>query len=160
MTSPFLPAFWRALDEHPAALGTLRSDGDAVLPLLPSPLPVGHLAHDAVAAAALEAALLFGEDAPLTLDPQRVATAYTGEKHFLVDGVAPDWWADLSGFQPTSDGWLRTHANYPHHRAALLAALGLPTSAGRDEALAALSSLGGFEAEKRIADAGGVAAAV
>ncbi|WP_210505590.1 CoA transferase [Naasia sp. SYSU D00057] len=160
-SSPFLPAVLDALGEGRDAARLIRSSGDEVLPLLPSPLPVGRLAHDAVAAAALEAALLIGTDpAPVALDPQRVATAYTGEKHFLRDGVAPDWWADLSGFHPTADGWLRTHANYPHHRAALVRALRLPAESGRDDARAALRALPSLEAEQRIAEVGGVAAAV
>src|SRR4051794_41844123 len=129
----FLDDIWRNLGEEPAALAGPTSTADGVLPLLPSPLPVGRLAHDAVAAAALQAALLAGDRPSVTLDPVRVATAYTGERHFLIDGLAPDWWADLSGFFPTADGWLRTHANYPHHRAALLSALSLPATSGRDE---------------------------
>ncbi|KFD43879.1 hypothetical protein IU11_07380, partial [Cellulosimicrobium sp. MM] len=40
-----------------------------------------------------------------------------------MDGFAP-----LSGFFRTADGWVRTHANYPHHRARLLALLDLPAA--------------------------------
>src|SRR4051812_45171889 len=156
----FLDGFWRDLGEDPEVLAGLESTADDVLPFLPSPLPVGRLAHDAVAAASLEAALLADGNPSVRLDPARVATAYTGERHFLVDGVAPNWWADLSGFQPTADGWLRTHANYPHHRAALLAALGLPATAGPDDFRTALAALASLEAERRIARRGGVAAAV
>src|SRR3954469_26072706 len=156
----FLEDIWWNLDEDPGALAGLASTADEVLPFLPSPLPVGRLAHDAVAAASLEAGLLTDGRPSVRLDPARVATAYTGERHFLVDGVAPNWWADLSGFQPTADGWLRTHANYPHHRAALVRALDLPVAADRDQLHAALGRLGSLEAEQRIADAGGIAAAV
>jgi crotonobetainyl-CoA:carnitine CoA-transferase CaiB-like acyl-CoA transferase len=157
----FLPTMWRCLGEDGAALGAVRSNGEDVLPLLPSPLPVGLLAHDAVAAAALQAAHLGGTEAePLRLDPVRIATAYTSERHFRLDGAVPDIWAPLSGFWPTADGWLRTHANYPHHRARLLGALGLGDGAGKEDLAAALATLSAHEAEQRVVSAGGIAAAV
>ena len=56
----FLPAIWRDLHEDDRLLDAVLSDGRDVLPLLPSPLPVGRLAHDAVAAAALQAGLATG----------------------------------------------------------------------------------------------------
>ncbi|WP_210481461.1 CoA transferase [Naasia sp. SYSU D00948] len=160
MTHRFLPEFWRDLGEDGDAVDLVRTDGSDVLPLLPSPLPVGILAHDAVAAAALEAAQLTGTPGPLALDARRVASAYTGERHFRIDGAAPNWWAELSGFWPTGDGWLRTHANYPHHRRRLLSALGLRDDSGREALLAALAELPALEAEERIVGAEGVAAAV
>jgi hypothetical protein len=158
--SGFLSGFWRDLGEDEAALAAVRSDGRKMLPLLPSPLPVGLLAHDAVAAATLEAALAAGETTPFEIDPARVATAYTSERHFRIDGAVPMAWAELSGFWPTQDGWLRTHGNYPHHRIRLLSALGLAEGAGRNEVSRALSDVTALEAERRIVAAGGIAAAV
>jgi crotonobetainyl-CoA:carnitine CoA-transferase CaiB-like acyl-CoA transferase len=114
-------------------------------------LPVGALASEAVGFAALAA----GDPVPA---PDRIATAYTSERHFRIDATVPAAWAELSGFWPTRDGWLRTHANYPHHRDRLVAALGIDASA---EALRArLGELSAVEAEQRIAAAGGVAVAV
>ena len=50
--------------------------------------------------------------------------------------------APLSGFWRAADGWVRTHANYPHHRARLLAALDLPDT-GDDADLVDRLSAGG-----------------
>ncbi|BDZ47097.1 CoA transferase [Naasia aerilata] len=157
----FLPRIWASLERDDAPLRSVLSDGSEVLPLLPSPLPAGLLAHDAVAAVALEAALLAGEgEQPIRLDPARIATAYTSERHHRLDGIVPDIWAPLSGFWATNDGWLRTHANYAHHRDRLLSALGLGDGAGKDDLAAALAGLSSRSAEERIVARGGIAAAV
>lgn len=157
----FLATIWRDLAEDPDVLAAVLSDGTELLPLLPSPLPVGRLAHDAVAAATLQATLAAGAGPErFSLDPHRVAAAYMSERHFRVDGEAPYAWAALSGFWPAADGWVRTHANYPHHRARLLAALALPDGADRDGLARALASIPALEAERRIVAAGGIAAAV
>ena len=66
--------------------------------------------------------------------------------------------APLSRFWRAADGWVRTHANYPWHRAALLRVLGC---AGEPDAVAAaIARLGAAEVEDRVTAAGGVAAAV
>ncbi|WP_345643729.1 CoA transferase [Streptomyces tremellae] len=54
-----------------------------------------------------------------------VATAFVSERHLRIDGRRPAPFAPLSRFWPVADGWIRTHANYPHHRARLLRALGM-----------------------------------
>ncbi|MFZ2965324.1 MAG: CoA transferase, partial [Rhodoglobus sp.] len=119
---------WRDLGEDPSALPLVHDHGEAVP--LASTLPVGPLVHDAIAAASLSAAFLAarrsGSAVPtVELDPVRVATAVTSERHFRLAGEPVTAFAELSGYWPTAEGWLRTHANYPHHRARLLAALGL-----------------------------------
>lgn len=157
MSSAFLPAILTALGEDPSSAAEVRSTGDALLPLLPSPLPVGILAHDSVAAVSLLARPGAGE---IRLDPATVATAYTSERHFRLDGALPSAWAPLSGFWPTADGWLRTHANYPHHRDRLLTALRLPAEAAPDHLAARLTETTAEEAEEAIVAANGIAAAV
>jgi hypothetical protein len=114
-------------------------------------LPVGALAAEAVRFAAVA-----GGDS--VVDPVRVATAYTSERHFRVDGAVPGAWAALSGFWSTGDGWLRTHANYPHHRDRLVGALGIEPSP--DALTARLAELSALEAEELIVGAGGIAVAV
>jgi crotonobetainyl-CoA:carnitine CoA-transferase CaiB-like acyl-CoA transferase len=158
-----LESSWSSLGEDPGALGLVRDTGAAV-PLV-SVLPVARLVHDGVAAASLSAALLAarrtGSAVPtVELDPIRVATAVTSERHFRLDGQPTNPWAELSGFWPTADGWVRTHANYPHHRARLLAALELPESTTADELLIALHERESAQSETAVADAGGVAVAV
>lgn len=103
---------------------------------MPDPVPlaastdVASLAWTAVTAAEDARASLVGTRAR-PLDPMAVAVAYTSERWLRVDGSMPRAFAPLSGFFRAADGWVRTHANYPHHRRALLSALQLP--AGADE---------------------------
>lgn len=84
---------------------------------LSSRLATGDLAWASVSAFAAAAGIRSA------LDPERIALAYRSDRVLAVDGVAPDVWSPLSGFWRSRDGWVRTHANYPHHRLRLLTAL-------------------------------------
>jgi hypothetical protein len=61
----------------------------------------------------------------------------------------------MSGYFRCTDGWLRTHANFPHHAAAPSQALDLTNRGALADALAELSVI---EAETAVRTAGGVAA--
>ncbi|TDK23527.1 CoA transferase [Arthrobacter crusticola] len=158
-----LTCAWSALGEDPAALKRVPPGGE---PALTSALNVPRLARDAVAAASLAAALWTdsllprGRPRAVHLDAGRIATAFTSERHLRLRGVSPDLWAPLSGFWEAADGWVRTHANYPHHRGRLLAALELATGAGPDELAARIRSAAARDIEHRVYAAGGIAAAV
>lgn len=147
---------WRDLGEGPRDLERVRPGGH---PELPARLPVADLVRDAVATVSLQAALLAGSD-EVALDADRVRTAVTSERHFLLNGARPEVWAELSGFWPTEEGWLRTHTNYPHHRARLLGVLGLSESATKEEFAARLLERRAHDVEDASADAAAVAAAV
>ena len=55
---------------------------------------------------------------PVLLDRRHAAAAVTSERHFRRgDEPAPAGFAPLSRFWKSADGWVRTHANYPWHRA-------------------------------------------
>ncbi len=157
-----LETVWADLGENPAALSLVTARADEIP--LDSALPVRRLVHDVIAAASLSAALFAAERAgvhtpSVELDPLRIATAVTSEKHFRLRGEPVDAWAALSGFWPTADGWLRTHANYPRHRARLLAALELPESTTPDDLGARLATITALDAEASVVALGGVAAA-
>ena len=145
-----------------ASVSVSASASDTLL----SRLRTTELATGAVAATAVSAALLAetrGADptsAPWVVDPRRVAASFRGDQLLRMDGEAFASFAPLSGFFRTRDGWLRTHANYPHHRARLLAALGLPDSADRAALSARLLQLDSLAAEAEIRDQQGIAAAV
>jgi hypothetical protein len=97
------------------------------------------------------------------LDRGHVAAAFRSEAFLRVDGQpAGPGFAPLSRFWRAADGWVRTHGNYPWHRAALLRALGCAGDAeGDPEAVAAaIAELGARQAEDLVTGAGGVAAAV
>jgi crotonobetainyl-CoA:carnitine CoA-transferase CaiB-like acyl-CoA transferase len=88
-----------------------------------------------------------------------VAAAVRSESFFRIgDRPAGAGFAPLSRFWRTADGWVRTHANYPWHRAALLRELGVPEDA--DAVAAALAERRARDVEEGVFAAGGVAAAV
>ncbi|WP_330330883.1 CoA transferase [Streptomyces sp. NBC_00536] len=130
-------------------------------------LPVRELARATVGVCSLAAAELAAVRAggcvadvgPVVVDEGAVSTAFVSERHLLVEGRAPVVFAPLSGFWRTADGWVRTHANYPHHREALVRGLGL--AADTPEALReALAGRGAVEVEEAVYAAGGLAVAV
>src|SRR5664279_2335222 len=158
-----LDAAWQSLGEDAAALALVRDHGAAVP--LTGALPVGRFVHDAIATASFSASLLaarrVGCAVPsVELDPAKVATAVASDKYFRLNGEPVSAWAEFSGFWPCSDGWVRTHANYPHHRAALLSALDLADDTSADDFMLALHAMKAEDLEQRVVDAGGVATVV
>ena len=114
----------------------------------------------ALAAASVLHRARTGIDLSVRIDRGQVAAAMTSERHFRVRGrPAAVGFAALSRFWPASDGWVRTHANFPWHRAALLRALEVP-EANADALGAAIASLPAEVVEAVVMEAGGVAGAV
>ncbi|MDI3404930.1 CoA transferase [Streptomyces cavernicola] len=156
---------WSALEGPAALLSSVTYEG-GFSGLLPSRLPVLDAARACVAVCSLAAAEYAsgcddggGAVPRVRVDDGAVATAFTSERQLRVDGREPSTFAPLSRFWRTADGWVRTHANYPHHRGALLAALGL-----RDDAVEgverALAELRAVDVEERVYAAGGLAVAL
>ncbi|MYR23684.1 CoA transferase, partial [Streptomyces sp. SID6137] len=94
------------------------------------------------------------------VDDGAVAAAFHSERLLRVDGRAPLSFAPLSRFWRTADGWVRTHANYPHHRARLLDALGLPADAAPATVAALLAGRTALGTEETVHAAGGLAVAL
>ncbi|MEU7601614.1 CoA transferase [Streptomyces sp. NPDC040724] len=156
---------WAALGGAPELVRRVRFTGAGNLE--EGPLPVRELARSTVGVCGLAAGELAavrgagaaGEASPLVVDEGAVATAFVSERHLRVEGRAPVVFAPLSGFWRTADGWVRTHANYPHHAAALVRALDLP--AATPEALrAAVAGRTALEVQELAYGAGGLAVAV
>ncbi len=57
------------------------------------------------------------------IDPVQVEVVFRSERHLRLRGESIPGFAPLSRFWQASDGWARTHANYPWHQAAPVAAL-------------------------------------
>lgn len=140
-------------------------------PPLPARLPVGGLARAAVGAFALAAETArdavrgtarHPDDAPdpIPLDPVRIAASFRSERLGRLDGRAPAAWDPLSGFFRSADGWVRTHANYPWHAAALRSALGCGSEADREAVAAAIAERPAQAVESAVYAAGGLAVAV
>ncbi|MFF4852597.1 CoA transferase [Streptomyces sp. NPDC001194] len=156
---------WGALGGADELVGRVGYRG--VSGLGEGPLPVRELARATVGVCALAAAELAAVRAggsaddvePLVVDEGAVATAFVSERHLRVGGREPVTFAPLSGFWRAADGWVRTHANYPHHRAALVRALGLPSAT--PEALRdAVAGRGAVEVQELVYGEGGLAVAV
>lgn len=128
-------------------------------PWLAAHLPVLDLALNAVRTvqrAAARAGRPAGAADPAPLDPARVAAAFASDRVFALDGHPVDGFAPLSGFFPAADGWVRTHANYPHHRSRLTALLGLSDDAGRPAFAQRIARFPAQELEDRAADVGAI----
>ncbi|WP_229900525.1 CoA transferase, partial [Streptomyces capoamus] len=155
---------WEAVGGDPAAV---RRVSAVVRPgVLGARLPVRELARACVATCALAAAELGARRAGLaevpavTVDDGAVSAAFRSERLLRVDGRTPDAFAPLSRFWRTADGWVRTHANYPHHRARLLGALDLPADASADEVAGRLAERSALRTEEAVQGAGGLAVAL
>lgn len=158
---------WAALGGRGQLVRRVSFEGAGAV--LPSRLPVRELARACVGVSSLAAAELLAlrNRVPVPtvrVDEAAVATAFVSERHLRIDGRAPTSFAPLSGFWRTADGWVRTHANYPHHRARLLSALGIADT-GQDRALVdvvskELASRPAREVQETVYAAGGLAVAV
>lgn len=159
-----MAAVWEELGGDPALLPGVSTVVRAGA--LEAALPVRELARACVGACALAAAELGARRSGLarvprvSVDDGAVATAFVSERHLRIDGRAPVNFAPLSRFWRTADGWVRTHANYPHHRARLLDALGAPDDANAEDVAALLAGRSARETEESVYDAGGLAVAL
>ena len=157
-----LASFWSGLGGDPALVSRVTAvERPGVLP---SRLPVREFSGACVGVCALAAAELAarrtggGEVPAVRVDDGAVATAFVSERHLRVDGRAAESFAPLSRFWRTADGWVRTHANYPHHRARLLSALGAPKDP--DAVAEVLAGRPAREVEETVTAAGGLAVAL
>lgn len=110
-------------------------------------LRAGELAVDSVAFFASQAARML-QLPEIAVNPRRVGVNFASYNYLSIDGVPAAAWAPLSGFFATADGWVRTHANYPHHLERLCEAFGLPTTATREQLAAVLEGLAAQYAEE------------
>ncbi|MFH9179499.1 CoA transferase [Streptomyces albogriseolus] len=157
-----LASFWSGLGGDPALLS--RVSAVERPGVLPSRLPVREFAGACVGVCALAAAELAarrtggGEVPAVRVDDGAVAAAFVSERHLRTGGRAAESFAPLSRFWRTADGWVRTHANYPHHRARLLTALGAPEDP--DAVAAVLARRSAREVEETVTAGGGLAVAL
>jgi crotonobetainyl-CoA:carnitine CoA-transferase CaiB-like acyl-CoA transferase len=164
----FLRTFLADSAELPEIAGHVRSAGPVPLS---SPLPVGDLAADSIAATNLMASLLHlvragardqkaSEVPQVSVAPQLVAGTYRSDQLFRWNGNPAPAWAPLSGFFASSDGWVRTHANYPHHAAALRSLLRLDDSATAETVAQAISRRSALDLEDEASESNAVISAV
>ncbi len=129
--------------------------------VLPGPYRVAAAATASIAAATLAAGEMLKlrdiEPGVVTADTRHASAAFRSEQLLRVDGAGPGpAWAPLSGDYRTADGWVRLHANYPRHEAAVCWGLGVPGS--RDAVTKAVAGRTAREVEHAVVSAGGAAA--
>lgn len=156
---------WRQLHTEATAfldrpVAEVEIRGDAVLP---SRLPVMPTAIGCIGAALSAAAGLYelrtGARPRARLDAAHAAAAVRSEAWLRVAGQPMDsGFAPLSRFWRAADGWVRTHANYPWHREALLRCLG--ASDDVNAVTWAIGERSATDIETAVVDAGGIAVAV
>jgi crotonobetainyl-CoA:carnitine CoA-transferase CaiB-like acyl-CoA transferase len=156
-----LQGLWQQAGLPAEALDFVQMSGAD--PVLPSSFAVGTAAQSTIAAAALSACELGHlRGAPR----QQVAVgmlhaALDCTAWFSVDGRVPPQWDPFSGLYRCSDGWVRVHANFAHHRDGALRLMGLtPATAQRADAEAAMAAWKALDFEQAAAEAGLVAAAL
>ncbi len=159
--SDILHDLWRQAGLPADALPLARLTGAD--PVLPSSFAVGAAAQGSIAAAALAACELgHARGVPrqaVAVDMRHAALECTG--WFSLDGRVPELWDAFSGLYRTSDGWVRIHANFAHHREGALRLLGLdPATAVRADAEAALAGWRALDFEEAAAARGLVATAL
>ena len=118
-------------------------------------LALGSLQMLATAVASYAASA--GRRAGISFDSAGVAAAFASFAHLRINNQPIQGFAPLSGFRRTADGWVRLHANYPHHEAALRAALEVR---GPEQVDAAVRSRTAAEVEEAVTARGGLATAV
>lgn len=157
-----LQDLWASVGLPPDALDDLTLTGAD--PALPSSFRVGTAAQTTIAAAALAAARLGllrgGARQRVSVDMRHAAHECCN--WFSIDGRVPSAWEKYSGLYPCGSGWVRIHANFPHHRDGALRLLGLPPgdAVPRDDVVRALAPQDPFAFEQAAADAGLVVAAL
>lgn len=157
-----LADLWQLAGLPTDALGHVHLTGSE--PVLPSSFAVGTAAQATIAAAALAACELGSLRAgaarqQVSVDMLHAAIECLG--WFAIDGKVPDLWDKFSGLYRCTDGWVRVHANFAHHREGALRLMGLdPATATREDAERAMLGWRALDFETATAEAGLVATAL
>ncbi len=143
------------------ALGHVDLQGSD--PVLPSSFAVGTAAQTSIAAAALAACELghVRGQPRQTVSVDMAHAALECTSWYSVNGQVLDPWDKFSGLYACTDGWVRVHANFAHHRDGALALLGLSSAtAQREDAQRELRTWKALDFEQAAAERGMVASAL
>ncbi|RZT11152.1 CoA-transferase family III [Duganella sp. CF402] len=153
MSHPLLNAVCSALN-LPGVEVDFTGEGE-----LPSYFAVTDLAAASVGAAALAVRQLMvaqGSAASRVQVDRRLASMWFSWSFHPVGWERPPLWDAIAGDYATADGWIRLHTNAPHHRDAVLAALGCVPE--RSVVARAVAAWRGLELEEAVLAQGGCAA--
>jgi hypothetical protein len=86
-----------------------------------------------------------------------VGASFGSIERLRLDGEPLSSWGELSGFYATRDGWIRLHANYPHHAQVIRDTL---RAHDRSDIAAAVRQWDASDLETTLRAAGGIAGAM
>jgi len=155
-----LNRLWTDLHLDQSALKRATLHGED--PIMDSSFAIGTCAQTSIAAAALAATEL----GKLRNLPQQVVTVNMFDAllectgHYTLNGKTTPKFAELSGLYPCTDGWIRIHANFEHHRDRALEVFKLPSNATREQLEKQTAQHSATEIEDKILANHGVCAMV
>ncbi|RFU35777.1 hypothetical protein B7463_g560, partial [Scytalidium lignicola] len=123
---------WNELSLPPHALDSLRLPLTTDTNHVPSSFKITHLAQSSVALTALSAALLrsLRDSVPVpttTVESEHATVEFLSERLYsLGNKLTTGNYNPIGGLYPTSDGYIRVHDSFPHHRAGAKKLLGCP----------------------------------
>ncbi len=161
MQSPreILAEIWTSVGGEARALDALTLTGEE--PQLPSSFRVAAAAQVSIAASGLAAAGIWkmrnGQAQQVAVDMRHAVIECRSERYLrLDDKPRPPAWDAIAGVYEVSDGFVRLHTNFPHHRDAVCRVLNCP--AEREAVQAALMGWKGAAFETAAYADGGVVA--
>lgn len=141
---------WKELGLPGDALKCVHLEGSGLG--LPSSFKVGHIAQSSIALSALAAALIYStrtkRSIPRVSVPlQHAALEFKSERLYtLGDRSMQSPWS-IGGIYKTSDGYVRIHDAFPHHRAGALKLLDCSPQASREEVAQKVASWAAIDLE-------------
>jgi hypothetical protein len=152
---------WNAL-----GLPAVPVDLPSVGPGLPSSFKVAQLAQASIALSALAAALIHHRlnrvpFPKVTVPLDHACVEFRSERFWTLDGVPPARKVSaIGGLHETSDGYVRIHDGFQHHRAAALKLIGCLLDASRETIDDRLRACSAVDLENKSFEAGAVIAAL
>ncbi|KAI9928603.1 hypothetical protein MW887_001818 [Aspergillus wentii] len=129
---------WKALGLPVGSPEKLQLTGNGLG--LPSSFKIAHIAQASIGLSALLAAQLYAlrtssSSVPkVTVSLEHASVEFKSERLYTLAGKpAPSPWGPVGGLHKTSDGYVRVHDSFPHHRDGALALVGCEPNASRAE---------------------------
>lgn len=130
---------WTHLSLPPSSLNSLGLPGQG-RKVFPSSFKISHIAQGTIGLSALAASTVHAlRNNPSTISQVTVPVdhavlEFLSERLYRINGKPPDSsWGPIGGLHKTKDGYVRIHDNFPNHRYAALASLGLTEDATKDD---------------------------
>ena len=155
---------WHVIGMPSEALTALSLPGSGLG--LPSSFKIGPFAQATIAVSALAAATLHahkigGPISRVEVPLRHACAEFKSERLYqLDDRTNEDPWGPIGGLHATSDGFVRIHDAFPHHRAGALKLLGLGMNATRQDVADAVKRRKALDLEEEAINNGLVIAAL